>query len=1085
MERVNDADCPRCGSARSLTGDDGLCPGCLLSSALDLPPDEEHAEAHPPPGECGGYLLEREIGRGGTGVVFLARLPGIERLFALKMPAARFAGPDELRRFRIEVESVVGLEHPNIIPVHSAGEEEGRPYFVMKYASGGSLQTVLRARNGRPAAEIRREDVACVIKVARAVQFAHERGVLHRDLKPANILLDGSREPLVSDFGLARLLHAPSGATLTGSAIGTPAYMAPEQAAGATVTTAADIYSLGAVLFHLLTSRPPFHEDSPLETLRRVATEDVPDPRTFAPDLDRDLATVCLKCLHRDPARRYHSAADLADDLDRWLGGEPVLARRAGHGERLMKWARRHPAIAALSVSTLVAGFAFLAILLGGLALLRQERNEALKQEGLARENAARASQAAEDFQQSAYAADIYLASRAIEDGQLGVARRMLERHVPQEGGRDLRGFEWYAFRQQCRGSESRVFRENHAAVTAVAFDPTGRFVASAGRDGLLTVHEVDTGRKTLSLPHADAPSGAGEIPIMTVLAARSPEVKRLILTGKLNPAEMRMRARPSRLGEFSSIAWSPDGKLLATGSTGAFVRLWKMPEGEFIGFLPMAMVSQLAFSDDSRLLVSLLREGDHFDLRIHRVDDLMPIRTIPNIQPSFDLARGKLAVLRSDTFRMEISDLESGTPLHAWGAGTGISTLVFSPDGSRIHAIDHSTRKIIVWQTGDGKRLSEQAARSGTIGALVLTADGHTRVTAGTGQSVFFDSPDDGQPLARGAGHEDEILALAASNDSRWIASASNDHTVRLWDTRMATAAAVPVPSNNLQPVEASPDARSWISQSKSGGIYLGHLGEAPRILQEAGDRQPLGFDEAGKRILTWRPQDQSAVIEWWDTTTLAASGSLVIPVTMPQPWLVKASTDGRHCAITRSRSPVFIHDLADGSLVHRFPEPSLLVSRMAFSPDGRVLMLHAWPRQIQMGVIGGGWGEVWKLSTGTVGPVIFSPDGSLLASGGDDNTVSIRDAATGRILRELTGHRSHIVALAFTPDGGTLASASGDHSLRLWHTSTWRSLGTLGSIDDKGLEGFIRFENHGRHLLVVPYQAAAFTIPGVDGPD
>lgn len=1082
MEPANPADCPRCGSARSLTGEDGLCPGCLLITALDPPSDDAPVGFHLPSGEFGGYRLEREIGRGATGLVFLAKLPGMERSFALKMPATRFASPDELRRFRIEVESVALLEHPHIVPVHSAGEEDGRPYFVMKYASGGSLEAVLRGRNGIPSAETRRQDVACVIKVACAVRFAHERGILHRDLKPANILLDGAGEPLVSDFGLARLLHSPSGATVTGSAIGTPAYMAPEQAAGSTITTAADIYSLGAIFFHLLTGRPPFHEDSPLETLRRVATEDPPDPRTLVPDLDRDLATVCLKCLHREPSRRYPSAAGLADDLERWLAGEPVLARRAGHGERLVKWARRHLAIATLSVSTLLAGCAFVVILAGGSALLRKERNEALKQESLARENAARARQTAEDFQQNAYAADIFLASRAIQDGQLGVARRMLELHIPQQGGRDLRGFEWHAFRHRCRGSEYRVFRGHHAAVTAVAFDPTGRLVASAARDGVLAVHEVETGRKILSLPHPDAPAGAAEIPLMTLLAARSPETKRLILSAKLSPDEMRMRARPAILGDIRSLAWSPDVTLLATGAVGSFVRLWKMPEGELIGFLPITMVSQLAFSDDGQHLVSLLREGDRFDLRIHRVHDLSPLRTLSNIQPAFALAGGKLAALQRDDLRMEISDLETGNVLHAWDAGTGVSRLAFSADGSRIHAINATGHKIIVWQTADGKLLSEQAAPSGTVGALVLTADGRTRVTAGTGQALFFENPNDGTPRARGAGHEDEILALAASADKRWIASASNDRTVRIWETNITSTSAGPsTPADPLQLVEASPDARSWISQARSGGIFLCQIGAPPRKLDDSGERRPLGFDESGTRILTWRPDGDSALIEWWDTGTLTLSASREIRVGLPQPWIVKSSKDGRMCAITAARSPVLIHRLADASLVQRFPKPKVMVYRMQFSPDAKRILVLSWPQVAIVGEIGGAWRDAWRLSTGTVGPVVFSPDGRLLASGADDNTIRIRDVATGRVLRELTGHRSQITDLAFTPDGRTLASTSADSALRLWHTATWRSLGTL---DDHALHGFIRFENRGRHLLVVPFQAAPIMIPGPEAP-
>ncbi|MCP5534353.1 MAG: protein kinase [Akkermansiaceae bacterium] len=1071
MDRPAETRCPECGSPAFLTEPGGFCPGCLLAGALD-PVDDAPDEAAPPV-SCGGYLLEREIGRGGTGVVFLARLPGIERSFAIKMPATQFAGPDEIRRFRVEIESATKLDHPHIVPAHYAGEEQGRPYLVMKYAAGGSLRTRIETR-GSPDADDLREDVALTAKVARAVHFAHERGVLHRDLKPANILLDETGEPMVADFGLARLLHGPSGATITGSAIGTPAYMAPEQAAGGSVTTAADVYSLGAVLYHLLTSRPPFESASPLETLRRVTSEEAPDPRKHAPHLDRDLATICLKCLHRDPLRRYHSASDLADDLDRWLRGEPVLARPAGPAERLAKWSRRHPAVAVLAVSSAVAALAFVTLLGIGAVVLRRERNEALRQKGIALENAGLARESAEAFRQNAYAADIYLASRAIDDGQLGVARTMLARHVPGDGEADPRGFEWFALHDRCRGADVRTFRDHKAAVTCVAFDPTGKLLASAGRDGRLFVHDVETGGEVVSLPRPDAPRGAAEIPLMARLAARSPEMKRLLLTTEVSPDEMRMRGRPSKPGEFSALAWSPDGTLLASASTGAYVRLWSMPAGELVGILPRSPVYQLGFSDDGSLLVSLRKVGNVSDIRIHRIDDLAKMRRIDDVQPCFSLAGGRLAFVRSAGMRMEIQDLASGETLHTWDAGTGISSLAFSPDAETIHAVDPLGRKLFHWRCEDGTPIAAETKIAGNIRALALMPDGPARITAGTGQSILIERP--GEAPVRLAGHEDEILALDVSPDGRWIASAGNDRTARLWQVPGGAPPPATTSEDEHHPVDASADGRSWLCSSERDGVVLRTLGEAPRPLPDAGDRRPLGFDETGKHFLTWRAEGREAVIEWWDSATLTRSDTRRLAIGFPGPWVVKSSSGGRLLACAASRKPVAVFDLRDGSQVHRFPVPDAQPLRLEFTPDQRRLLLFAWPRSIQIGGIGGAWGPLIEVTTGTAGPIAFSPDSRLLATGADDNTIAIREVDSGRLIRELRGHRSQLVALAFTPDGRTLASSAADRTLRLWHTATWRALGT---IDDEHLHGFLRFDAAGKRLLVVPWRDEAFLIP------
>jgi tetratricopeptide (TPR) repeat protein len=278
----------------------------------------------------------------------------------------KLAGAEDLKRFRGEAEAVANLDHPNIVPIYEVGEHQGQQYFTMKLIEGGSLSEWLRrdpnshARNDPQQPPVRRgqaEAARLVATVARAVHFAHQHGILHRDLKPANILIDAQGQPHVTDFGLAKNIKAGSDLTLTGTIMGTPSYMAPEQATGNArqVTTAADVYSLGAVLYQTLTGRPPFQSDTPLKTLRQVEEEEPLRPSSVNRRVDRDLETICLKCLEKVPQRRYGSAEALAEDLERWCRGEPIVARPVSLTERVWKWARRQPQLAALFLTILVA----------------------------------------------------------------------------------------------------------------------------------------------------------------------------------------------------------------------------------------------------------------------------------------------------------------------------------------------------------------------------------------------------------------------------------------------------------------------------------------------------------------------------------------------------------------------------------------------------------------------------------------------------------------------------------------------------------------------------------------------------------
>jgi WD40 repeat protein/tRNA A-37 threonylcarbamoyl transferase component Bud32 len=997
----------------------------------------------------GDYELCEEIGRGGMCVVFKARHKSFGRLVALKMVrGSRLSDQDAHRRFRNEAETAAALEHPNIVPIYEIAEEDGQLYFTMKFLEGGSLKDRLAGYPADPEAAAR-----LMIEVARAVGYAHRRGVLHRDLKPSNVLLDEAGRPHVADFGLAKWLSNSNDLTHPGTLLGTPSYMAPEQASPVTrlrsspgtaavrppvdaITTAADIYGLGAVLYALLTGRPPFSGDTLLETLESVRRDLPTPPRTLNRAVDRDLETVCLKCLEKDPAHRYGSAEELADDLERWLANEPVRAHRASFARRLWLLSRRRPALAGLAAAAVV--FAPLLILSEAMAVVRvgRERDRALAQE-------ARATSRERQVRGELYAADLTIAHRDWQHGDVNSLSHLLDRWRPEAGEEDLRDCAWRLLnflRQADPLYPPRTEPVHDSDVYHVAVSPDGQTVATVGKDGTLRLRKAGSAAVVLREHRGEvnwvAFDSAGQR-----LATASDDGTAIVWDAdKLRPV-LRLK---SHEGEVVAAVFTPGGDRLITGGRDGTLRQWQLPSGNALPSLKVAeqRIAALAVAPDGERVAIAAKDGDLRVWNLATGKSVFQRALAGQAQCVAYDSLGRTLAAGDIAGHLWLFSARDGQMLRAFTCDNGcaIEGVAFAPDGETLASCGVHGR-VRLWDLQRYRLRRNLDIEAERVWSVCFSPNGQTLICGAN----------DGAVRSRdvATAHAWRLLpapataaccSLRFSPDSSALAVAAADGTVSFWDPQTCRerlpARRLSLPVKGPMRVAYEDDSVFCVCQA-DGSLERWNLNGPSRLNALAATSHP-------PRTLCRRPHsgewfaclEGAAPVHWH-----AATGQSIPTDIGGEPCTAAAwSPDGNLLAVALPGRLRLLRDNQPEPIELRLSRGSFSSPSIAFSPDGRLLaavdyggIIHLWETA--------GWhkGPVLQGRQLSVQSIAFSPSSKILAGGGQDGTVKIWYVPSGRELFTFSScYGGRVFDLEFAPDGSCLAAAcenqDGVREVSLW---------------------------------------------------
>jgi WD40 repeat protein len=982
-------------------------------------PEDAPSAGLAPLSRVGDYELLREVGRGGMGVVFQARHTRLGRIVALKMIlGGPLAASEDLHRFDTEVAAAANLQHPGIVALYEIGTHSQQPYFSMEFISGSSLAQRLALG---PMAN--RRAAAYMEAVARAVHHAHQRGIIHRDLKPANILLDDHDQPKVTDFGLAKSMMTDSGQTRTGAVLGTPSYMAPEQAAGQrAVGPACDIWSLGAILYELLTGRPPFRGETAMATLQQVADKDPVPPRLYDPAINPHLETICLKCLEKEPARRYATAEALADDLRRYLDEEPIHARRASALGRTLKWCQRQPALAALIAVTAIAVGGLMVFLFMAQADERRLRAEAEQSETLAKVRA-------EAMRHLLYLAEMRRAQQALEHADFDRVQRLLTHWEPQGTQRDLRDWEWHFL--QAHSQAPHTLHAHPYQASAVAWRPDGKQFASAGGE----------------------PSKPGEIKLWDAS------------TGKL------IATLQGHQVAITSLAWHPHRNLLASGSFDKTVKLWDTSAHRELATLVghTSDVKSVAFDQQGDRLASASRDKT---VRLWNVAQALAGKTKAITLTGHEdevnavaFAPGDDLVASASSDRtVRLWSLTTHEALHTLRGYDGpVECLAFSPNGLFLAGGGGKglgRGEIKLWNPATGQLLASRFGLSDRIKTLSINGAGVLAAGGNDGLVRVWDQVQSSEfRVFRADRH---ILDIAFSPDGRTLAVAGTSGRVSLFNRggsleSLRLSAPKAVHAVAFHPTEKSLVAGGangtllvWnLDQPQEPSAFDGHTATVTSVaFAPAGDLLASG-DESGDILLHEFPQRNRPPAK------LSGHGATIRALTF--------APDGSFLASASDDDTVRVWDTKGGAM-RRLLQHANGVRALAVSPDGHWLAAGGSDKTIYL------WdvhtATVTKLAghSGTINALAFSPDGQQLISGSSDKSIRLWSMETKMELPGPETLAAPVLALAYHPGSGRFASLSQDKMIRVWDVITRQEI--LELDDPAGAPRALAFSRDGRWL-------------------